>query len=387
MPASTACRCALASRSAAIRSGGSPSCTCTSKEAIASIFRTMAALEALVERERPRTMRFVSGGRIVQGLAPQVRRHARRRAITARVDSAAARRLTLAAMAARAAGLDAAALASRLRSRRAAPAAAPATRASRVRAPRVLASGRRRRQRRGLHRPRARGARAPVRPGATSRYVGVGPAREFPRAPLVASVPGRARTGRGRSPSRRYAPLAHSAPPARSGASATRRGARCGRAPICARTRSSAAATAGRSSASELAGIALLQLPWSARAMDEAAAALDALPAARGRHLRRSRRLGPRASCSNAAGAAFPSVGSAARLHLPPLAELPARARRDGGRRRAARRPRLPAPDAHAALRRLRGAPPRRAGTLPRRRAWPSPAARGSTRSSATCAR
>ena len=41
--------------------------------------------------------------------------------------------------------------------------------------------------------------------------------------------------------------------------------------------RSSMAATAGRIVREELAGIALLQWPWSARAMDEAGAALDAL--------------------------------------------------------------------------------------------------------------
>ena len=71
-PASTACGCAIDSRSAAIRCGGSRSCTCTSRGAIATIFRALAALEALVERERPQAMRFVTGGGIVQGLAPQV---------------------------------------------------------------------------------------------------------------------------------------------------------------------------------------------------------------------------------------------------------------------------------------------------------------------------
>ncbi len=39
MPASTACGCAVDSRSVAIRSGGSRSCTCTSSRSIATMFR------------------------------------------------------------------------------------------------------------------------------------------------------------------------------------------------------------------------------------------------------------------------------------------------------------------------------------------------------------
>ena len=92
----------------------------------------------------------------------------------------------------------------------------------------------------------------------------------------------------------------------------------------------------------ELAGIARLQLPWSARAMDEAGAALDAIRPGRGRHVCRGRRVGPRD------GARVPAPrhsarGRAARVHLPPLAELPSRAGRDGGRSPESRRSRVSA--------------------------------------------
>ena len=94
--------------------------------AIATIFRALAALEALVERERPQAMRFVSGGGVVQGLAPQFAA-ARNVAYHGPRGFRRGSALTLAAMAARASGLNASALASRLRSRRVAPATRPAT--------------------------------------------------------------------------------------------------------------------------------------------------------------------------------------------------------------------------------------------------------------------
>ncbi len=94
--------------------------------AIATIFRALAALEALVERERPQTMRWVSGGGIVQGLAPQFAA-ARNVAYHGPRGFRRGSALTLAAMTARASGLTASALASRLRSRRVAPVTTPAT--------------------------------------------------------------------------------------------------------------------------------------------------------------------------------------------------------------------------------------------------------------------
>ena len=60
-------------------------------------------------------------------------------------------------------------------------------------------------------------------------------------------------------------------------ATGTACGARSGTARTSAATRSSAATTAGISCGRSLPAIALLQWPWSARAMDEAGAALDVL--------------------------------------------------------------------------------------------------------------
>ena len=126
----------------------------------------------------------------------------------------------------------------------------------------------------------------------------------------------------------------------------------------CGRCRSSTACDLWPLVAPELAGIADLQFPWSARAMDEAGAALDALEPRVGRDLRGGRRLGPRARARGAA-AGHRQRRPAARLHLPALAELPARGRRDGARRRPTRRTAgFPRPDLHAALRRLRARAP-----------------------------
>ena len=93
--------------------------------------------------------------------------------------------------------------------------------------------------------------------------------------------------------------------------------------------------------AAELDGIALLQFPWSARAMDEAGAALD--------------RLAPdvvvtyaeaggwgRALVLECAPPRDSRRGTAARLHLSPLAELPARGRTRSCRGRQPADSRLP---------------------------------------------
>ena len=78
----------------------------------------------------------------------------------------------------------------------------------------------------------------------------------------------------------------------------------------------------------ELAGIALLQWPWSARAMDEARRRARRARPVRRADLRRGGRLGPRHR-ARVPAARHPDGRPAARLHLPALAELPARARRD----------------------------------------------------------
>jgi len=93
--------------------------------AIATIFRTLAALDERLERERPQALRFVAGGGIVQGLAPQF---AAARNLAYHGPRGFRRgSLTLAAMTARASGLTASALASRLRSRRGATGTRQAT--------------------------------------------------------------------------------------------------------------------------------------------------------------------------------------------------------------------------------------------------------------------
>ena len=58
----------------------------------------------------------------------------------------------------------------------------------------------------------------------------------------------------------------------------------------------------------ELRGVADLQFPWSARAMDEAGAALDALAPQGGHHLRRGRRMGTRAGARGSPPRHLPTV-------------------------------------------------------------------------------
>ena len=86
------------------------------QQVILQVFRALAALDALVDRERPLELRFVRGGYIVKGLAAQV---ARARNIRYRGPRGFGRSspLRLAAMKTRASSLNAAALASRLRTR------------------------------------------------------------------------------------------------------------------------------------------------------------------------------------------------------------------------------------------------------------------------------
>lgn len=86
------------------------------QEVILGLFRTLASLEALVERERPLELRFIRGHRLARGLAPQI---ARARQIGYRGGSGFGRgRLArLWALDARGSWLMAAALGSRLRAR------------------------------------------------------------------------------------------------------------------------------------------------------------------------------------------------------------------------------------------------------------------------------
>jgi hypothetical protein len=242
------------------------------QQVISTLFRALTALETLVDRERPRVLHFVQGGAIAQGLAPQV---AASRGIA--YDGPRGFRhsstLRLAAMEARASGLNAAALASRLRARRVSPPHTAAT---------TLAF---------VHRAFWR---ADAGDGSAEAYIGpvltalaqqigaealtcvsVGPASNFRARRWWHPLRGGPSTGTVQ-PVEAYAPLATLA--ASRGVWRERHRMRralwqshdlrarsvirdCDCWPIVRE---------------ELAGIALLQWPWSARAMDEAAAALDA---------------------------------------------------------------------------------------------------------------
>jgi hypothetical protein len=95
----------------------------------------------------------------------------------------------------------------------------------------------------------------------------------------------------------------------------------------------------------ELAGVTELQFPWSARAMDEGW-------------------MGPRDRARKQASRGSDGRRSA-RVHLPPLAQLPACRRRDGAVAAQCRGCRVPAAHAHAPLRRLRRGSLARARFLP----------------------
>jgi hypothetical protein len=242
------------------------------QQVILNVFRSLHALEALVARERPRALHFIRGGAIARGLAPQVAA-ARHVAYHGPVGFGRSSALRLAAMKARAASLNAAALASRLRGG-------------------SLLSGRRNATAVAfVHRAFWRAdagdgsAEAYIGPVLTAleqklgveslEYISVGPAVNF-RArrwwhPLRVGQP--TETVR---PVEAFAPLAaltasrevwrerHQTRRAlwTSGDLRARSVIRqCDCWPIVRE---------------ELAGIALLQWPWSARAMDEAAAALEA---------------------------------------------------------------------------------------------------------------
>jgi hypothetical protein len=94
----------------------------------------------------------------------------------------------------------------------------------------------------------------------------------------------------------------------------------------------------------ELEGIAELQFPWSARAMDEAGAALDHLSPDAVVTYAEAGGWG-RALVLESRRRAIPVAGDTARAHLPALAELPARAGRDPAVGRKPCRFGIPSPD------------------------------------------
>ncbi len=326
-------RCAAASRSAAIRSGGSRSSTSTSsRRSRRSSGRSPRSRRSDRARAASRCSSRPRRGPVVRWLAPQV-------AAARHVRYPGARRFGRRPGTGGARGDGRArqpgSTAPRSRHASARRAAARRDRAA------VLAfvhrafwrADARRRQRRGRTSGRC-SRRSTRRPGdGALAYVGVGPAANF-RARRWWHPVWRSRRRGAAHPIEAFAPLA-----------ALRRRAPCGaqrhrlrRALWSSDDLRAAASIRGCDCwplvREELAGVALLQWPWSARAMDEAAAALDALAPARRAHLRGSRRLGPR----NRAREPPPrhSVGRpAARLHLPALAQLPARAGRNAADPRA----------------------------------------------------
>ncbi len=244
------------------------------QQVVSALFRTLTALETLVDREQPRALHLVRGGTIVRGLAPQV---AAARGVAYHGPRTFRRTSTLrlAAMEARASGLTAAALASRLRARvsRHSPEDTPSTALAFVH--------------RAFWRAEAGdgSAEAYIGPvltalehrldGTALTYVSVGPASNFRARRWWHPVRGD-HAPDSIEPVEAYAPLAKLS--ASRGVWRERhrmRRALWHSADLRARSviRDCDCWPIVRD---ELAGIALLQWPWSARAMDEAAAALDA---------------------------------------------------------------------------------------------------------------
>jgi hypothetical protein len=242
------------------------------QQVIAAVFRALTALESLVERERPRALHYVSGGAIVRGLAPQVAA-ARQIAYHGPRGFRRASALRLAAMEARASGLNAAARASRLRAQLPTPGSPRATAVAFVH--------------RAFWRADAGDGSAEAYIGpvlaALERglgagalgYVSVGPAANFRARRWWHPLRGGPTPGT-TNPVEAFAPLAKLA----ASQGVWRERHRMRRA-LWASDDLRARSVIRHCDCwplvrEELAGIALLQWPWSARAMDEAAAALDA---------------------------------------------------------------------------------------------------------------
>jgi hypothetical protein len=243
------------------------------QQVIANAFRTLLALDALIEREAPSELELVRGGPLAQGLAPLI---AARRGISYRGPEGFGRSaaLSLAAMEARATAVNTAALASRLRGRTAPP------HGSR---PQIAAFVHRAFWRAEKEDGSAEAYIGPVLTALERRlssgalaYVTVGPASNFRARRWWHALRNDAGPGIA-SPIEAFAPLAR--------LEASRR---------LWRERHQMRRALWKSAdlrqrsilhgcdcwpmiRDELAGIALLQWPWSARAMDEAGAALDGL--------------------------------------------------------------------------------------------------------------
>jgi hypothetical protein len=241
------------------------------QQVILGLFRTILALERLIERERPVEMRVPATHRLLRGLAPQAaRRHGIRYQAAGGFGGS---RMRLARMDLRARALALAASASRARSPRRFPIARSTT---------IAAFVHRAFWRSGGVEGSAESYIGPVlealerRPDVAVTYVGVGPAENF-RARRWWHALARDRAKAAAIPIESLAPLAalrdsrlvwrdrHAFRRALWNSTALRQHAIVGGCDCWPVIRE------------ELAGIALLQWPWSARAMDEAGAALDVL--------------------------------------------------------------------------------------------------------------
>lgn len=241
------------------------------QQVVLGLFRTIGALERMIERERPTGIDVEEPHRLLRGLAPQA---ARRHGIRFRgAGGFSGGRLRLARMELRARTLTLAATASRART---------AHRFSPAGATRIAAFVHRAFWRAGGSGGSAESYIGPVledlerRPGVAINYVGVGPAANF-RARRWWHALGRNNTAGIALPIESLAPLR------------TLHDSRRVWRDRHVMRRALWNSTDVRQHAyihgydcwpvvrEELAGIALLQWPWSARAMDEAGAALDAL--------------------------------------------------------------------------------------------------------------
>ena len=243
------------------------------QRAILDIFRTVLATEALIDREQPRSLHVASGSAIVRDLVPQIAA-ARQVATQARVGAAEWEK-RLSRLRWRARALTLAAFASRLRPLRLAPARSPQPAS-------IAAFVHRAFWRSGEEDGSAESYIGPVLSeiealaGADGiRYVGIGPSTNFRARRWWDPIA----TGSGRAvvPVEQYAPWRALRDSRATWRAASRH--------FDVLTRSDALRDAARLHGidawpivrEELAGIAWLQWPWSVRAMDEAAAALDAL--------------------------------------------------------------------------------------------------------------
>jgi len=241
------------------------------EQAILRLFRAIGAIEGLVRRERPVSVDLVSGDRIVRGTVPQILRS--RRINYHGASGFGSEWLGVARLDLRARALRAAALASRFRPRR--PASAPR--------PTVAAFVHRAFWPSGADESDAESYIGPVlhaleqRLGEEAvRYVAVGPAANF-RARRWWHALGPGRQSAPFTPIEGFAPLAALKP---SQDLWRRRHELCRvlwNSPALRRHATIAGCDCWPIVRQELAGIALLQWTWSARAMDEAGAALDAL--------------------------------------------------------------------------------------------------------------